>query len=95
METILYLQETLGTDAIAHASLRWLGHHQIADLSVLSTLTVFRKLHASTGNVKILALVSVEEMHIAESEIMSQYVSVIKDSLGTHSQAATDQQQPH
>ena len=34
-------------------------------------------------------------MHIAESEIMSLFVSVTKDSLGTLFQAATDQQQPH
>ena len=72
-----------------------MAHHPTADRNVSSTLTVLLRLHASTENVKILALVSVEEMHIAKSEIMSQYVSVIKDSLGTHSQAATDQQQPH
>ena len=34
-------------------------------------------------------------MHTAESEIMCQFVFVIKDSLETHSQAATDQQQHH
>ena len=72
-----------------------MDHHQTADLNVLSTLTVPLRLHASTENVKIPALASVEEMHTAESEIMCQFVSVTKDSLETHSQAATDQQQPH
>jgi hypothetical protein len=37
----------------------------------------------------------VEEMHTAESEIMYQPVSVTKNLLETHSQAATDLQQPH
>jgi hypothetical protein len=72
-----------------------LAHHPTADQNVSSTLTVLLRLHASTENVKILALVSVEEMHIAESEIMSLYVSVTRDSLGTLFQVATDQQQPH
>ena len=34
-------------------------------------------------------------MHTAESEITYQPVSVTKDLLETHSQAATDLQQPH
>ena len=72
-----------------------MDHHQTADLNVLSTLTVPLRLHASTENVKIPAQASVEEMHTAELEIMCQFVSVTKDSLETHSQAATDQQQHH
>ena len=72
-----------------------MGHHQTADLNVLSTLTVPLRLHASTENVKIPAQASVEEMHTAESEIMCQFAFVIKDLLETHSQAATDQQQHH
>ena len=52
-------------------------------------------MHVSTENVKTPVLASVEEMHIAESEIMCQFVPVTKDLLETHSQAATDQQQPH
>ena len=70
-------------------------HHQTADLNVLSTLTAPLRLHASTENVKTPAQASVEEMPTAESEIMCQFVPVTKDLLETHSQAATDHQQPH
>ena len=72
-----------------------MDHHLTADLNVLSTLIVHLKLHVSTENVKTPALASVEEMHTAESEIMCQFVPVIKASLETHSQVATDHQQPH
>jgi hypothetical protein len=72
-----------------------LGHHQIADLNVLSTLTVHLKLHVSTENAKTPALDCVEEMHTAESEIMCQFVPVTKDSSEILSQAATDQPQHH
>lgn len=89
------LQDRLETDVTVPVSQRWLDHHLTADLNVLSTLTVHLKLHVSTENAKTPALASVEEMPIAESEIMCQYVPVTKDLSEIHSQAATDQQQPH
>ena len=90
VDRTVYLRDVWETDVSVTVCQRCEAVHPTVVQSVRSTKTVHRIEPVSTESVKILVQDSVESMLTAESEIMFQSVSAIKDMLEIPSPVVTD-----